>query len=371
MKLIILKNHLVEGLSSLERSISENPNLPILKNLLIKTEDNKIFFFATNLEMAVTSIVQGKIIENGETTIPFHVTNNIIKNLLAERVSLELKNNRFVISTESYEAFLQNEGSKDFPIIPDVKNKNSFLELEVETLKRCLSSAVVATQYSEIRPEISGIFLEISKKSGLVFVATDSFRLSRKNLNPSFFSTEIEETSAIIPLKTATEALRIFKEEEGKIKIFLEPNQIIFETNSTKLTSHLVDGKFPDYEAVIPKTTPTEIFLDREEFINAIRLVSSFSGRTNDLSLKIADNKKGLEISSASSNLGENKYIVPAKVKGDKVSVVFNWKYLLDGPKIYGKSSEIIIGVSSSDRPVTIKSSSEPDLLYVVMPLKA
>src|SRR3989344_1469806 len=372
MKLIILKNHLVDGLFSLERSVSENPNLPILKNFLIKTEDNKILFSATNLEIAVTSIVPGKIIESGETTAPFSITNNIVKNLVAERVSVELKNNKLIISTENYEALLQSQETKDFPIIPDVRNKNSFFEIDIELLKEGLSSVVVATQHSDIRPEISGVFLSLSRNDGLVLVATDSFRLSKKTINLESFETKmLEETSAIIPLKTAAEVLRIFKKEEGKIKAFIEPNQIVFETTSAKLTSHLIDGKFPEYETVIPKNTPTEIIVEREEFINAVKLVSSFSGRINDLNLKVADNKKSLEIGSASSSLGENKYTVPARVKGEKISIVFNWKYLLDGLRVYRKSPEIILGVTSSDRPAVVKSLNEPTLVYVVMPLKA
>ncbi len=371
MKLIILKNNLVDGLLSLERSVSENPNLPILKNFLIKTENNKILFSATNLEMAVTGTVPGKIIEGGETTIPFSITANIVKNLVAERVSLELKGNKFNISTENYEASLQNQETKDFPIIPDIKNKNSFFEIDIETLKEGVGSTIVATQHSEIRPEISGVFLKLSRSEGLVLVATDSFRLSKKTITPGSFETKTEEASAIIPLKTAAEVLRIFKKEEGKIKIFIEPNQIVFETTSTKLTSHLIDGRFPEYEAVIPKTTPTEIIVEREEFMNAVKLVSSFSSRINDLSLKVADNKKSLEILSASGNLGENKYMISARIKGEKTSIVFNWKYLLDGLKIYGKSADIVLGIASPDRPAVIKSQNEPSLVYIVMPLKA
>ena len=146
--------------------------------------------------------------------------------------------------------------------------QNSFFEIDIETLKEGVGSTIVATQHSEIRPELSGVFLKLSRSEGLVLVATDSFRLSKKTITPGSFETKTEEASAIIPLKTAAEVLRIFKKEEGKIKIFIEPNQIVFETTSTKLTSHLIDGRFPEYEAVIPKTTPTEIIVEREEFMN-------------------------------------------------------------------------------------------------------
>ncbi len=371
MKLIILKINILEGLIVLERSISDNQNLPVLKNFLIKTEDNKIFFSATNLEIAVTTIVPGKIIENGATTIPFSITYNVIKNLSAERVSLELQGNKFIINTENYDAVLQNQEAKEFPIIPQIKNKNNSFEIDIDILKEGLESVIVAAQYSEIRPEISGVFINISRREGLVFVATDSFRLAKKTIDPGSFKTTIEETSAILPLKTAVEVLRIFKKEEGKINVFFEPNQIVFETAGTKLTSHLIDGKFPEYEAVIPKNISIEATLEREEFLNAIKLTSSFSGRINDVTLKATEGKKVIEVTSSSTNLGENKYKVPAKIKGEKFTAVFNWHYLLDGLKIYGKSQEIILGINSSDRPALITSPNEPTITYVVMPLKA
>lgn len=370
MKLIILKNNLLEGLFVLERSSSDNPNLPILKNILVKAENNQISFSATNLEMAVTSIVSGKILENGETTIPFSVINSVVKNLGAERVSLDLKGDKFVISTDNYEAIIQSQSPKDFPIIPDVKNKNNFFEIEVPLFKEALQSVVIATQFSEIRPEISGVFFDLNNQEGLTLVATDSFRLAKQTISSKNIKTEIEDAEVIVPLKTALEALRIFKSEEGKIKVYIEQTQIVFETFGTKLTSHLIDGKFPEYEAVIPKQTTTEISVEREEFLNAIKLTSSFSGRINDITIKVADNKKLIELTSSSSNIGENKYKVPAKIKGEKPSIVFNWRYLLDGIKIYGKTQEITIGIVSGDKPAVLKSSSEPTLVYVVMPLK-
>lgn len=368
MKLIILRTNLIDGLSSVERAITESTNLPILKNILIKIQENKIILISTNLELAIESAVSGKIIEKGEVTMPFSVLNSVVKNLNTERITLEEKSKKILISTDNYEATVQCQETKEFPIIPAIANKKDFIKINVGDFQEALGAVIIAAQYSDIRPEISGVYLNYTEKN-MTLAATDGFRLSERKLLQKQTSGNMGDVSLIIPLKTASELLRIFNKDE-EMEIFIEPNQILFSTRDKKIISRLIDGSFPDYQAVIPKQTPNEITVDRNEMINALKLASAFSGRANDVSMKIGDNKKLLEVYSADSSLGENCYRVPIKLKGESFSLVFNWRYLLDGLKIY-KSNEVIFGVNSSDKPVTIRSQNEPQQVYVAMPIKS
>jgi DNA polymerase-3 subunit beta len=154
------------------------------------------------------------------------------------------------------------------------------------------------------------------------------------------------------------------------LEIFVDPNQVLFDAQNEKMISRLIDGNFPDYKAVIPKQFQNEAVLDKNELINALKLASAFVGRANDVMIKIGEGKKVLEVYSADNTLGENCYKIPLKLKGDKFSLVFNWKYLLDGLKVY-KNNEVILGVNASDKPVVIKTISEPFLVYVAMPIKS
>ncbi|MEK9194368.1 MAG: DNA polymerase III subunit beta [Patescibacteria group bacterium] len=368
MKLILLRNNLLEGLFSTERVINDNVNLPILKNILLKANNSKITITATNLNLAINHNISGKIVESGEVTVPHNILNNIIKNLNTEKVSLEKKNKQLNIITDNYEAVIEGQESKDFPIIPLIQNQKQHLKIDVSVFKSSLQNVINSTQFSDIRPEISGIFLQLYE-DGLKLVATDSFRLAEKKLNTNLFESNIKENAVIIPLKTAQELLRVLKENDQKLWIFIEPNQILFKTDSLEITSHLIDGRFPDYEPIIPKTLIGEATLDRNELINAVKLTSVFSGRINDLILKTGENKKFLEIYSASSMTGENRYKIPIKLKGDKFSVVFNWHYLLEGLKIFN-GEEIILGVNAHDKPALIKDQNQTDLIYVLMPIK-
>lgn len=370
MKLIVLRNKLLEALTVVERAVGENSNLPILKCVYIRTDDNKIVFTATNLEMAITHTSSGKIIENGEVAIPLHLFNTIIKNISSERITLELKGKKLFIETDNYEAFVQTHEIKEFPIIPSIHNKNQNLQTSSKVLVEAIESVVVAIQYSEIRPEISGVCMGI-EEYGVVFAGTDSFRLAEKKVDSEFMkSTFSESIKCIIPLKTSEEVLKILhNQEEGDVFIFIDPTQILFKTQSVEIISRLIDGNYPDYHAIIPKQTQAEAIVPRQEFLNAIRLTSSFSGRGNDITLTVGENKKYIELFSSDNALGENTYKVPIRLKGDRFILVFNWKYLSDGFKAF-KTDELIIGVNTSDKPVVIKNQTDGSLVYVAMPIK-
>lgn len=369
MKLIILRNNLLEALAAIERAVGTNVNLPILKNTLLKAHEGKISLTATDLEFAVTHFVSGKIIESGETAIPFSIFSNVVRNLTSERITLERKDRKVLITTDNYEAVIEAQEPKEFPIIPALRSKKENLLIKNTHLAEALGSVIIATQYSDIRPEISGVYLEHGGEK-FVLVATDSFRLAERTVDPPLFQSAADGISVIIPLKTAEELLRIFgNKDEEDVKLYFDQNQLFAVTESTFLTSRLIDGKFPDYRAVLPKEAHHEVEINRQELINAVKLTSSFSGRTNDVTLHVGDNKKFLEIYSASSTVGENRYRVPVKAKGEKLSVVFNWRYLLDGLKVF-KSDEVTIGVVAADRPVSITSPHEPFLIYILMPIK-
>ncbi|MFH1193228.1 MAG: DNA polymerase III subunit beta [Candidatus Jorgensenbacteria bacterium] len=369
MKLIILKNNLTEALYAVERAVGINTNLAILKNILLKTEDNKILVVATNLELAITATIPGKIIKPGEITVPFAILSTIVRNVVAERVTLEEQDHNLLITTDNYEAKVQTQGAKDFPIIPTVRDTTHFISLPTELLKTTLGNVVVATQFSDIRPEISGVLIRYTEGK-FTFVATDSFRLAEQVLEGKQVVSGYDEVSAIIPLRTAEELLRVMDSENGEIRMAIDANQILLQTTSLSVISRLIDGTFPEYHSIIPKQVQYEFSINRQEFLSAIKLVSAFSGRTNDISLTVGEGKKFLELYSADSAFGENRYRVPIKLKGDKFSIAFNWRYLLDGLKVY-HCEEILVGVNAADRPAVLRNASDPSLVYVLMPIRS
>ncbi|MCL4405450.1 MAG: DNA polymerase III subunit beta [Patescibacteria group bacterium] len=368
MKLIILKNNLKNGLDVVGRSVGNNINLPILGNVLIKAENNQIKFSTTNLELAITKTIYGKIVEDGTITIPHNIISNIVSNLSSERVNIDTKQQTLQIKTDSYEASLQSMPVNEFPIIPKVKETKEHLKLNAGVFKDGLSKVVVAAGISDLRPEISGVLL-IIEPSILKLVATDSFRLAEASINKNQFDNTFAEQGlkVIIPLKTTQELLRVVGDDED-LSIRIEGGQILFQTNDTEIVSRLIDGKFPDYEPIIPKGVDTEVLISREELTNAVKLTGSFTSRVSDVRLKTKD-KKALEIYSNDSALGENNYLIPAKISGEGAELAFNWRYLLDGIKILS-GKQVNLGLNAGNKASLLKSPDDASCFYILMPIR-
>jgi DNA polymerase-3 subunit beta len=232
-----------------------------------------------------------------------------------------------------------------------------------------VTSALTAAQYSEIRPEISGVYVRCESDQ-VVFVGTDGFRLAEQTIAGSFtsFKTDTAKRDFIIPIRVAEEVVKVLSSGDESITIRVDENQIFFERGDIKITSRLMDGKFPEYRAIVPKSSLTRAIVHRSEFIQAVRLVSSLTGKTNDLTVTIDEKTKTLTLSASDSGRGENTCSIPCRITGESCLFVVNWKYLMDGIKLY-ESEDVIL--TTTERPVSITSQSEHGTLYLLMPIQS
>lgn len=368
MKLIILRNNLRDGLDAISRAVGSQLNLPVLGNVLIQAANNHIRLSATNLELAITREVFGKIVDEGSITVPYSTLASIVSNLTSERVNLETaKPENLELATDNYKARIQGINEKEFPIIPQIKNKNEYIEIDSGIFKELLARVVVAGEISEFRPEISGVHIASDAKS-LKLVATDSFRLAEATTPSTNFKTTFEKSvSETVPLKAAQELARVLPDGET-VRIYTDGSQILFESDGLSLVSRLVEGDFPEYENILPKEIDTEVTVGRDELISALKLAGSFSSKAHDVTLKTKD-KNILEVYSASSSVGENTYLIPAKINGAANEVAFNWRYLLDGVRI-GAAKEVFLGINGQDRPTLLRSPGDDTSFYILMPIR-
>lgn len=370
MKLIILRGNLKEGLQTLERAVTESNNLPILKHILL-TADSGLTLIGTNLEIAVTYVTAGKISEKGSITVPFAPFYSIINNSQSERINLSTTGNTLLVTTDNYEAKIQGMPIEEFPIIPKIKDTTSSLEIEAEVLSQAINQIISAAQVNAAKPELNSILFDF-QVGELKLVATDGFRLAEKTLlNNSFTTTFSKGVRVLIPLRTISEAVRIFPKNK-KVTIRIDEHQISFSSNGIELISRLIDGTYPDYSAIIPKTVSTELTVGRDEFTTAVKLVSNFSSRTSDVKIRLKENTSALEIFAANQLLGENNYLIPVrKKKGDGLNeTAFNWRYLLDGVRPM-PTEFITLGLASENKPAIIRPQDDDSLFYIVMPIQA
>ncbi|OGZ02661.1 MAG: DNA polymerase III subunit beta [Candidatus Liptonbacteria bacterium RIFOXYC1_FULL_36_8] len=369
MKIVLMKNNLKQALDAVSKISGENQNLPVLKNILIKTDGGKVRLSSTNLEVAISYWCQGKIIEEGEITVSSSIITSIVNNLSNEVINLEVFDKKLKVKTDNYEAEINTLPSDEFPIIPSIKGEaeSFYIDIKTSVLKSAFTQVVSATHFSDLRPEINGILFNY-EVGEIKLAGTDSFRLAEKTINSGDFKSNIEEGfKYIIPLKTVIEFLRILK-DDGRVKIYFDLNQVLFKTEEIEIISRLIDGNFPDYEQIIPKQTVLEAVLEKGEFISALKVTSVFSSKVNDIKIK-AVNGKILEFNSVTQGVGENKYIVPAKIKGDKLEVSFNWNYLLLGVRSLDKEN-VVFSLNNDDKPSILKALGDNSYFYILMPVK-
>jgi len=369
MKVIILRENLKIALSSLEKIVVDNNNLPVLKNILINA-DTMLILSATNLEIGVVYSTPAKINEKGSITVPLSTLNSIINNTQSDRISLEVKENTLIISTDNYSANISGISADEFPIIPKIEDESNSFVVKSEVLKEAVNSIVGATQTSNLKPELYSILFDF-QIGNIKLVATDGFRLGEKTLLSNDFSTNFKTgMQAIIPLKTIQEITRIFP-DDIELNIYFDSHQVGVKAGGIFLISRLIDAQYPDYTQIIPKNTDYQITVDKKEIQSAIKLVSSFASRTGEIRFKIAENGKSCEIYATDQSLGENTYIVPVKrYKGEgSLEISFNWRYLLDGIKPI--SADVIsLAFNGSVKPATIKPLDDESLFYIVMPIQ-
>jgi len=367
MKFVALRSNVKEALSVVEKAIGENANLPILKNILIEAKDGAITFTATNLEIAISHKVTGKIIEDGKVAPPSSLLSSIISNIQSDRLNFESKGNNLEVTTDNYSATVNGLSPEDFPITPNVKNENRVVTIKSAILKEAIQQVVVAAQFSDLRPELNSILFNFSIEN-LVLAATDGFRLAEKSLPANLFSTKHKEPfKLLIPLRTTLEIARVMADDED-VHLMWDENQVFAKTETTELISRLTEGNFPDYSAIIPHEFSAEVVVDREELSSAIKLAGVFGQKNSEVRMKIHPNKKAVEISSADQALGENNQVLPAKIKGEVGEIFFNWRYLGDAMKGI-KTADVLIGLQQETGPALVRSTSDNSYFYILRPI--
>ena len=375
MKLQILQEKIKQGLNITERISSKSLTLPILNNTLISTEGNFLNLSATDLEIGIKWWSLVKVEKEGNIAIPSRLLLNFINLLPNKKINILIKDDVLNIECDNYKTKIKGFASEEFPLIPKIK-KEEYVSVRSLNFCKNLTQLVDIAVPSTTRPEISGVYFNFQENS-ITAAATDSFRLGEKKISLTNQSLINKQQSLIVPQKTVKEIINIFGEKDQELRIYFSPNQIMFESlmqetdhEEVQVISRLIEGKYPNYQEIIPKKSTTQIILNKDSFINQIRTASLFSGKTNEVKLIINSKKKEVKILSQSSEIGEHQSLILGKIEGMDLEISFNYKFLLDGlSKI--KSSEIVLELSGDSGPGVLRPVGDNTYLYVVMPIKS
>jgi len=388
MKTIILKEKLKEGINVVERVSGKSLNLPILNNILLSVEKNFLNLTATDLEIGINWWSLVKTEKDGKIALPSRVLSSFVNFLPNKPVDLKLKDLTLEIECENYHTLIKGFNPEEFPIIPKVSEEEKIV---ISSKKFCqnLSKVVDIASYSSIKPEISGIYF-LFQKNLITIAATDSFRLGEKKFYTDSSSANIsKDYSLILPQRAAKEIINIFGEKEGDLIICFSPNQILFEMPlpetphpKIQLVSRLIEGEYPNYQDIIPKKYDTKVILPTNEFINQIKLASLFSGKINEVKLKIDPKKNQLSLFSQNVDIGEHHGVLNCKVEGKPCEISFNHRFLLDGLLSMAsvkesnersgreKDSELVFELTGAEKAGVLKPKNDDSYLYLIMPIK-
>jgi DNA polymerase-3 subunit beta len=367
MKLICLKNNLKSGVNIAEKLVGKNITLPILSNFLLTSEEGFLKITATDLELGINVSVNAKVEKKGSVTVSAKLFSNIVNNFTEDKLTLESKDKNLKIYSKNTDFQIVGSSPKDFPILPKIEEEK-LLELDAGLIQRSLTQVASAASFSEARPELAGVLFKITK-SQIRVVATDSFRLAEKTIHKNFKTNNDSSYSFILPLRAVQEVIRIL---DGKdtLSVKISKNQTFFEVENISLLGRLVEGDYPDYEQILPKSHETKVILKREELANSVRLASFFSSKVNDIKLNCDPDSDFIEIASSDSDRGQSALKIKAKIQGKKNSLSFNYRYLIDGLNNID-DEEVALELNDESSPTVLRPVSDEPYLYLIMPIKS
>jgi DNA polymerase-3 subunit beta len=366
MELEVSQERLSKALNTTNKIAGGKTILPILNNILLRTDNNNLVITATNLEIASQEYLSANVKKQGAITIPSKILTDFIANLPDGQVKIAEKNGQIQISSGNYKSTIIGMLADEFPELPTLDEKNAVdFEVLVSEFESAISGVVIAASNDMTRPSITGVYF--NSFEGELFVAsTDGYRLSERKLLNKIES----DIKVIIPVTALQEVLRSVDKETEKIKILIDDSQVKFQFGLVEITSKLINGSFPDYRQLIPKENDINLVLEKDEMVRVVKLAGLFAKESGG-TIKLEANKKENKISigSIASEVGENSSDISTKVGMDgKVSL--NSKFVLEALNVVSEE-KVRIGFSDKVKPVVIKNEGNDDYIHISMPIQS
>ncbi len=378
MRVSCLQENLAKGLSIVSRAVATRSTLPVLSNVLLATDQGLLKLAATDLEMAISCWIGAKVEEDGTTTVPARLFTDLVNSLPPERIDMELvvRTQALHLACARNEADLKVVDASEFPLIPTADDEHQ-IALPPEILREIIGQVVFAAATDESRPILTGVLADFSGDT-LTLAAADGFRLSVRSA--PLGQAIPEPVSVVIPARALSELNRVSSEEEEPITMTITPSrsQVIFHLQgntgalkgkifSIDLVSQLLEGRFPDYNQIIPKTRITRTVLNTAEFLKACRMANIFArSEANIVRLNIAPGS--MTLSATSAEMGDSVSEIDAQVEGEPIITAFNVKYLIDVLSVVD-SAQVALETTTATSPGVIRPVGDDTFTHVIMPM--
>jgi DNA polymerase III subunit beta len=362
MQIEILQEQLIKGITIALRGVGSRPQLPILANLLLEAKAGVLTISSTDLELGIAVTMAAKVGEVGKITVPARLFSDFIGSLPGGKVELRLEKESLKAIAGSYKASFQTVAADEFPQLAKSREGEG-VKLSFEGYTQAAQRVMFAAAKDALRPVLTGVLHEFTKTK-IKMVATDGFRLSMQEVA---YEGEVGVEKLLLPARVVAEVARLEKSEKFTMAYLKETNQVVFRVGLVVVVSQILEGNFPDYGKILPKSFQAEIEASREDLLQAVRSVQIFA-RDNSNVMKWTASEGELVVWAETPERGEAKVVVPIKLTGEGGGVTFNAKFVLDFLQI-SQAEMIWFGMGAALSPGAFREPNNEQFLYVVMPI--
>lgn len=372
MRVSVLQDKLAKGLSIANRAVSSRPSMPVLGNVLLSTEEGRLSISANNLELGITARIGANVEAEGAITVPARILLDLVNTLPPERVDLEVDSSTNTLTLRCNATVTNIKGipATEFPAVVTDDDDVS-IEVAAPVLESMIGQVVFAAAKEDNRPILMGVLVRF-EGTRFTMIAADGFRMS---LRSTPLDTAVSQPlTLIVPARTLSELGRIIAGDEGKVLISVSPNrsQVMFHLESADVVSQLIDGRFPDVEGLIPKSSATTTTVQTLDLLLACRRSEIFARESNHtmrLRIEPGDGETGqVVVTAQAQERGDNEASLDALVRGGGLEISFNVRYLIDVLSVMD-AEQVVIETNAVSQPGLIKPVGRDDFLYVVMPM--
>ncbi len=365
MNIQINRETLLKPLTAVSSIVEKRHTLPILSNLLLEAKQNKIHLTATDLEMQISLSVDSASSSGFSTTISAKKLLDICRSLPdSSEINMETNDSRVILKAGKSRFNLQTLPAADYPVMSKTQGERTLVTIGQQQLKELLKQVEFAMAQQDIRYYLNGLLFEVSGNH-LNIVGTDGHRLS-------FTSTELKESydkqDIILPRKTVIELIKLLNDSEEDVQVEISSNQVNFSFDSFRLISKVIDGKFPDYNRVIPTGHQNTFTTDRVGILLAMQRASILSNeKYRGIRMVLSNNN--LKLISTNSDLEEAEEELEVSYSGDTLDIGFNVTYLIDVLN-NTNSEQATFSFADANSSCLITVPNNVDYKYVVMPMR-
>lgn len=365
MNITLLQENLLRALSRAARIVPAKPQLPVIANVLLQTEDGRLKITATNLETTESILVGAKIEQEGGICVSSRLLLEFVSTLPQSNVVLEVKNSALSVKSQGFHAVIPGVAAGEFPLSADADTTGA-ASLEKEEFVRAMSQVIFAAATDEGRPLLTGIRI-LQKDTETLFAATDGFRLSVKRLD---LKTK-DPLDLLVPARALSEVVKVSSEEKEEKTITIartSSSQLVFSIGDTQIQTRLIDGAYPNFEKIIPTSHNTRVTMDKSALLAAVKSAAIFA-RDNANIVKFHVEDSVVTVSANTPQIGENSVDVEAAVEGEGGDMAINSRFLLECLSNF-PSEEVVFEMTGSLNPAVFTSTADQRYLHIIMPVR-